>query len=546
MSVAVYMRVSSEEQRERQSILTQREALERYCRERQVHVVDWYADDGVSGSLGFGDRPEAKRLLEDAALRRFETVIVYMYDRFSRDVFHGLEAFRTLARLGVTIVSIQEPYDVQTPTGEYMFIQSLNNAQLWKRQHLERCSDGSNRCARQGVWLGGIVPFGYRVEGLKKDARLTIAEELIPGTELSEADVIRRIFHWLADDGRSCIWIAEELTRMGIPPSYVRDEREVQRSKRKSRTSGIWRPSRIRNMVVSPTYKGVHVYGKRNPKKKDGMTSARRAELIERPVPAIVTPELWDAAQRTLSANQILSHKNTKRRYLMRGLIKCGTCGLTYVGTSYTLSDGGQKAYYQCNGKASARGIYGQRHERCPSKSISAYAEYLVWKDIEGFLRNPGAVLEQLAERRSEQAVQAEDYSATANRLQAMIDGKDNEKSSVVALYRRGRIDAGTLDRQLDEIEAELQSLRRELADTQSRSRESELLGSRVETTASLLQELNSRLDSTLSWETKRQVVEALVKRASVDAEGRLHVEYCFENTSAVNCTVRGSSPPPA
>ena len=57
MVVAVYVRVSTEEQRERQSIVTQREFGFRYCDLHQLPVFETYADDGVSGTIPLELRP---------------------------------------------------------------------------------------------------------------------------------------------------------------------------------------------------------------------------------------------------------------------------------------------------------------------------------------------------------------------------------------------------------------------------------------------------------------------------------------------------------
>jgi DNA invertase Pin-like site-specific DNA recombinase len=67
--IALYLRVSSEEQRERETIDIQREFLEQYCRLYGLEVADVYADDGVSGTIPLHERPEGKRLLEDAKRR---------------------------------------------------------------------------------------------------------------------------------------------------------------------------------------------------------------------------------------------------------------------------------------------------------------------------------------------------------------------------------------------------------------------------------------------------------------------------------------------
>ncbi len=111
-----------------------------------------------------------------------------------------------------------------------------------------------------------------------------------------------------------------------VPCAYTRDDRLLLKGKRKQRTTGVWRAGRVRNLIVSTTYKGDHGYGKRS-RKKD-------REVILRKVPAIVTGKMWNQAQETLRKNFLFASRNNKtNRYLLRGLIKCELCGLTYSGT---------------------------------------------------------------------------------------------------------------------------------------------------------------------------------------------------------------------
>ena len=77
-------------------------------------------------------------------------------------------------------------------------------------------------------------------------------------SDLSAADVVRRIYDHLAVDGWSCPRIAEEFNSFGIPTSYRRDGRGV----RGKRTQGLWRSGHIRNLVVNPVYKGILQYGR--------------------------------------------------------------------------------------------------------------------------------------------------------------------------------------------------------------------------------------------------------------------------------------------
>src|SRR5918992_6304443 len=90
--VALYLRVSSEEQRERATIDLQREFLEGYCRLHELEEAGRYADDGVSGTIPLHERPEGRRLLEDAGKGSFQTVLVYRLDRFGRSLLGIVDA----------------------------------------------------------------------------------------------------------------------------------------------------------------------------------------------------------------------------------------------------------------------------------------------------------------------------------------------------------------------------------------------------------------------------------------------------------------------
>src|ERR1035438_9266856 len=115
MAVAVYVRVSSEEQRERQSILTQRDFADRYCDLHQLPIHAVYADDGVSGTIPLDRRSEGARLLRDARLKKFDQLLVYKLDRLGRETRLTLEAVAELEKCGVRVRSMTEEFDSQTP-----------------------------------------------------------------------------------------------------------------------------------------------------------------------------------------------------------------------------------------------------------------------------------------------------------------------------------------------------------------------------------------------------------------------------------------------
>jgi site-specific DNA recombinase len=537
VKAAIYLRVSTEEQRERQSIATQRDFAERFCALHEIPVADYYADDGISGTVPLEQRPEGTRLLDDARAKKVGAVLVYKLDRLGREPRLILNAVKELEDLGAQVKSMTEPFDTSTPAGRFLLTILSGVAGLERENIIQRSVEGTNRLAREGVWLGGLVPFGYRVEGERRDRRLVISEQPLPGTALSEADVIRLIYRLAGDEGKSCIVIAEQLNALGIPPAYVRDALGTTRGKRRKATAGIWRSGRVRNLLISPTYRGLHQYGKRSLKQRD---------LIDRPVPPIVDTAQWDRAQKTLRHNWLFSRRSAKRQYLLRGLMKCAHCGLTYIGTAYPTRRGDQRIYYVCNGKHQGRAIFGGKAAKCPSKAISGDIEDVVWRDVEGFLRDPGPVLRLLRDRMKDVGRESAKAQADGAALKTALQGKDAERNSVLALYRRGRIDAATLDQQLDEIERERGQLEGLIRQSEAREAQSESAEARIRSVEDLLGQLSQRLTASPTWEVKRQLVEALVDGIRVDTvtvdgkkDASVSVSYCFSTpfASTATCT---------
>src|SRR5438128_1757632 len=109
--------------------------------------------------------------------------------------------------------------------------------------------------------------------------------------------------------------MADYLNRTGIPCGSTENTHESEAGKRTRRTAPIWRPSHIRNMIVSRTYMGQHLFGKRS--------KNRNRKVIVREVPAIVSEHMWQVAQQVLRSNRIMCSRNTRQLYLLRGLIKC-------------------------------------------------------------------------------------------------------------------------------------------------------------------------------------------------------------------------------
>ncbi|NJJ37876.1 recombinase family protein [Paenibacillus apii] len=531
----LYARVSSEDQQERETIETQIEYAEKYCDLHQINLTDTYKDDGVSGHAhALADRPEGKRLIEDAKAGKIKVVLIYNMKRLGRKARFTLDAIYQLEQYGVTIRSMTEPFDTSTPMGRFVITLLAGQAEFDRDTLIETLWHGANRHARLGKWLGGIVPYGYRVN---QERFLEVNEDPLPGKEdLSEAGVVRLMYYLVANQKMSTIKVADYLNDLKIPPSYIVHGRRVKKGKRKENTAGVWNPGRVRNMIVNTTYKGLHIYGKR---------ATRERELIERNVAAIVSEEVWELAQQVLRDNQIEAFRNQKRQYLLRGIIKCGICGLNYHGTSYSGPGRKPKAYYECNGKLYYNGpIKG----RCPSKNVPGeWLENVVWEECVQFIQNPGDALQEISNGIEQRKSQLAELLQEKEIVLKSISDKEPERQSILSLYRQKMIKATDVEKQLQDILAETSALENRIKELDELIFAEGNLSHQFDSAELLLQELRSKIEGEPSYETKRMIVKTLVQEINVETieppgggrkKANVNVLYSFSKSKGVPRTL--------
>src|SRR5262249_15492042 len=150
----------------------------------------------------------------------------------------------------------------------------------------------------------------------------------------------------------------------------------------------------------------------------------------------------------------------------LRGLIKCSLCGLTFCGITLRRQ---RDWYYRCNGRQQARGLYGLAGKKCPAKALNGdYVERLVWADIEAFLRNPCEVLERLQDGLAMKDEERKRQEKELKSLRERLDQKSAERDRMLGLFRRSRIDEATLDKQLEQINAETNGLQSRIETAES------------------------------------------------------------------------------
>lgn len=478
--IAIYCRVSSDDQKKRDTIENQIEILNTYIDYKEnLEKYNEYLDDGVSGTIPFEQRPAGKQLVQDCKKGLFQAILVWKIDRFGRDTLSGLSAVELLRKYNVEIISVTEPFDLNTPTGRFQFITYLNMAELERNNILERMFLGATRAAKQGKWLGGIVPYGYAIN----------KEKFLEVNEI-EATTVRKIFDLYVNDRLSNLDIAYYLNNSGIDCNYA--SRGTGKKNYDNKLS-IWSTSTIQRILSSSTYIGIHEYGKR---------SIKRKETIIREVPAIIPIEVFEEAKVRRSENKLLSSRNSPNRFfLLRTLIKCGECGRTYYGVYYKKS----ASVYSCSGKKSAaKKLY---DIKCSNMNVAADdIEVHVWECCKYVLLNFKDIKIENEDKNMLKNIQEE-----IERLNKIINNFENEKSNILKLYRRNLINDLELEDQLTDIKKEnkkYQKLLRESIDKLNVYNNKNNILDEFEKT---LEYYKNRLD-VISDEDKRMIFKILIK----------------------------------
>jgi len=338
LRVAVYARVSTEEQREGQTINSQVAELEHFARSKRWAVCGIYKDEGWSGSVM--GRPALDRLRDDARAHRFQAVLINDVDRLARDVAHLGVIKRDLEKQGLTVIFRKLPQE--TGPISNLLVNILGSFAEFER---ELITDRTRRGRRHKVegdkkYLGSIPAYGYRYHimdrALGKEGRLEL--------EAYEANVVGLMFSWVDREGLSASKVARRLNERCILP----------------RKADRWGKSSVLRVLHNETYTGLWHYNKfqccepRQRKTKATYPKRAKSSLRLRPrqewIPLVLREELklvprdcWERVQRRLKRNICFSPRNEKHSYLLKGLIRCGGCGKRYVGDSWH-----GRFYYRC------------------------------------------------------------------------------------------------------------------------------------------------------------------------------------------------------
>jgi site-specific DNA recombinase len=517
LRVALYARVSGEQQAKEDTIDSQLAAVTRRIASDAL-VCDpelRFVDDGYSGSILA--RPGLERLRDQAAAGAIDRVYMLDPDRLSRKYAYQVLLLEELARCGVEVVFLRNPVGRGPEHDLLLQVQGMI-AEYERAKILERCRRGKQHAARRGsVNVLSGAPYGYRYVGKHEgggEARYQVVAE--------EARVVRKIFEWVGQERCSIGEVCRRLRREDVP----------------TRTGkSAWDRSVVWLILKNPAYKGTAAFGKtrsgelkpqrlrpqrgrpEQPRRPVSRVDTSSGDRIFIDVPALVSGDLFGAVEAQLEENRQRRRDRPRGgRYLLQGLVVCKRCGYGCYGkpTSRASARGGGRvpyAYYRCTGSDAYR-FGGQR--LCWNKQVRTdMLDAAVWEDVRRLLSEPERVRREY-ERRLQGAETGPDQGV--EHLGKLVRNVKRMTSRLIDAYGDGLLDRSEFE---PRITAARERLTRLEAEHRQRIGEA-AQEAELRLVIGRLEEFAKRVSHGLQepdWDTRREVVRALVKKVEVDEQ---------------------------
>lgn len=342
IKVAIYIRVSTHWQVDKDSLPVQRKDLIAYCKlilNTDNYVI--FEDAGYSAKNT--DRPDFQRMMSRIRTGEFTHILVWKIDRISRNILDFATMYQEFNEMGVTFISKNEQFDTSTAIGEAMLKIILVFAELERKMTSERVTATMLSRATDGKWNGGKIPYGYSY--IKESSEFVINED--------EARVVKLMYE-LYDQHHSLLAVSKELNARGY----------------RSRNGTEWSPVTVGNILRNPFYIGTMRYNYRDESRATFTTKPEEDWIMfNGHHPQIVTHDQWNRVVSTMKSQRRgqPGHGKSYNRgnvHIFAGLITCGYCGSLMRATQdKPRKDGFRPSIYNCSRKRVSND--------CPNKYIS-------------------------------------------------------------------------------------------------------------------------------------------------------------------------------
>lgn len=339
-----------------------------------------------------------------------------------------------------------------------------------------------------------------------------------------QARFVKQMFEWVGIERVSIREVERRLRKQGVPTS-----------------KGLkWHAFTIRKLLTNPAYQGTAIFGRsrvgerrparvrpargmsEHPKNPSSRYATDPKDQIEIPVPALISPDLFQAVAEQLKENREKFRQQVESPgYLLQGLIECGCCGYTWYGKGITRITKNPKApypYYRCIGMDSFR-FSGTKP--CSYRPVRLdRLDTVIWNDVCTLLQNPQDLQQEFERRLGTD----QEPDINLEQVQKQIQVVQRSISRLIDAYECGLLEKGEFEPRIAKARERLQRLQSESAtatDHKSQREELRLVLSHLDDFASQVRE---GLDKA-NFATRKEIIRSLVKVIKID-EHNVRITY--------------------
>jgi site-specific DNA recombinase len=241
--------------------------------------------------------------------------------------------------------------------------------------------------------------------------------------------------------------------------------------------------------------------------------------VIGIPVPAIVSQEMYDAAQQRLDENKQMARRNNHSHdYLLRGLVSCGQCRLSCTGRM--VSPG--YSYYVCRGRTDS--LRAAQGERCTARYAPSQAlDSLVWEDLSKIISSPELVTHAL-ERAQAGEWLPQVLQSRKQTLAKSLRQLERQQERLLEVYLGEVIGREEFEHKRKELEDTQNALHRQLRQLEAQVQKQLDVVKLAAGIGDFCGRIQPTLDA-LTFEQRRQLVNLLIDRVIVDDE-KVEIRY--------------------
>ena len=367
IKVAIYVRVSTHYQIDRESLPFQRQDLINYTK-YVLNTENYAVFEDAGYSAKNTDRPKYQEMMSRIRQDEFTHLLVWKLDRISRNLRDFTELWDELKEYSVRFISKMEQFDTSTAMGEAMLRIILVFAELERKLTAERVYSTMLSRAEKALWNGQPAALGYDWDPENKTVVINS----------KEAALVQEIYDKYEEVGSALTtaqWLCE--------------------NNRATKRGGKWGSKGVIDILRNPSYIGIYRWNYRE-SARGKLKPEDEVVTVENALPAIISQEQWERVQKLLDTNY-KGRRNQQRRakniHLLSCLIRCGYCGKNYIASLNTRphKNGYHPSFYRC-------GTY-VRNRQCRNKSLSGlYIEPFVLEYIVSFVqasRGPEACFQE-------------------------------------------------------------------------------------------------------------------------------------------------------